>query len=316
MGSCQSSHCYIEKKPTETPGAMKITKGCIRHSPRLHAGCEYDNFADHVLCTCKGRFCNDIVALRRLHYRNVTCRMCTEKDGSDCDDTCTGQWCFEDSTTGVSGCGFGPPSLPFFYKGYQLFYYTNKVCIMLSRGAGKPRRHCICNTSMCNSPNSYFYSMPDTVERYSIKDPKYLRRAGHNSMRSLAIPSTEILALQTCYNCELNSQDASVTSSCKQNRCLGHFCTYVSQRTYASAQNRAGNLQSISERQGCMNVSDSTQVQLGCFRKWMHNEFEEVVCACKGDLCNRDDLSAFGFKTHSTLSLLVSVFAFCVFLSF
>ncbi|KAJ1346634.1 hypothetical protein KIN20_001506 [Parelaphostrongylus tenuis] len=75
--------------------------------------------------------------------------MCTERD-PNCDHKCQGQWCHEDTTTGASGCGFGPPSLPFFYEGPELLYYRNKLCVTISRGAGKPHKHCICNTNMCN----------------------------------------------------------------------------------------------------------------------------------------------------------------------
>ncbi|KAK6022760.1 hypothetical protein OSTOST_11529 [Ostertagia ostertagi] len=55
---------------------------------------------------------------------------------------------------------------------------------------------------------------------------------------------------------------------------------------------RTGTIQIVSEKQGCINVTDSSQLQLGCSRKWMHNEYEEVMCACETDNCNRDDLSA------------------------
>ncbi|PIO70265.1 hypothetical protein TELCIR_07884 [Teladorsagia circumcincta] len=163
MGSCPSNQCFIEKKPTEERGVFRITKGCLRRSPRTLPGCEYEHFADHVLCVChekrwgsypvqqirthdfvlyfgapailsffKGPFCNDHIYIRSMVRRNVTCRKCAERD-PDCDDKCQGQWCHEDSTTGAAGCGFGPPSLPFFYRGPELLYYRNKVCVTLSR---------------------------------------------------------------------------------------------------------------------------------------------------------------------------------------
>ncbi|VDL82731.1 unnamed protein product, partial [Nippostrongylus brasiliensis] len=96
-----------------------------------------------------GPFCNDHIYVRSIVRRNVTCRKCSERD-PDCEDKCQGQWCHEDSTTGAAGCGFGPPSLPFFFHGPELLYYRNKVCVTISRGAGKPHKHCICNTNMCN----------------------------------------------------------------------------------------------------------------------------------------------------------------------
>ncbi|ETN85100.1 hypothetical protein NECAME_06566 [Necator americanus] len=117
-------------------GQKKNDKGCLRRSPRTLPGCEYDHFSDHVLCVCHGPFCNDHIYIRAMVRRNVTCRKCSERD-PECDDKCQGQWCHEDSTTGASGCGFGPPSLPFFYKGPELLYYRNKLCVTISRSALK-----------------------------------------------------------------------------------------------------------------------------------------------------------------------------------
>lgn len=73
--------------------------------------------------------------------------------------------CHEDSTTGAAGCGYGPPSLPFYHKDYNLLPYRGKICVTISRyvdwvkeiifrayrGAGKPRKHCICSSNMCNA---------------------------------------------------------------------------------------------------------------------------------------------------------------------
>lgn len=283
MGSCPSNQCFIEKKPTEERGVFRITKGCLRKSPRTLPGCEYEHFSDHVLCVCHGPFCNDHIYIRSIVRRNVTCRKCTERD-PDCDDKCQGQWCHEDSTTGAAGCGFGPPSLPFFYRGPELLYYRNKVCVTISRGAGKPHKHCICNTNMCNG-----YIKPLT--RYPVS----VTRDGALRSRSLALSTSDpTLPFRTCVNCEINSHDgtSSVTSSCKQNKCTGHFCTYVAQRHITQNMGRSGTIQILSEKQGCINVTDSSQVQLGCSRKWMHNEYEEVMCACEVDNCNRDDMTA------------------------
>ncbi|KAJ1346633.1 hypothetical protein KIN20_001505 [Parelaphostrongylus tenuis] len=44
MGSCPSNQCFIEKKPTEDRGIFRITKGCLRKSPRTLPGCEYEHF--------------------------------------------------------------------------------------------------------------------------------------------------------------------------------------------------------------------------------------------------------------------------------
>ncbi|KJH50183.1 hypothetical protein DICVIV_03691 [Dictyocaulus viviparus] len=277
MGSCPSNQCFIEKKPTEERGVFRITKGCLRRSPRTlpgceyehfsdhvlcvcHGclrrsprtlpGCEYEHFSDHVLCVCHGNFCNDHVFIRNVQRRNVTCRKCSERD-PNCDQICQGQWCHEDTTTGASGCGFGPPSLPFFYKGPELLYYRNKLCITISRGAGKPHKHCICNTNMCNG-----FIKP--LNRY----PLPLTRDGTLKSRSLTLSFADpLLPYRSCVNCEINSHDgASITSSCKQNRCIGHFCTYASQRHLTYGIGRSTTVQIVSEKQGCINVTDSSLV--------------------------------------------------------
>ncbi|KHJ81396.1 hypothetical protein OESDEN_18918, partial [Oesophagostomum dentatum] len=116
-----------------------------------------------------------------------------------------------------AGCGFGPPSLPFFYKGPELLYYRNKLCVTISRGAGKPHKHCICNTNMCNG-------LVKPMGRY----PLSAARDSSLRSRSLALSAFDpTLPLRTCVNCEINSHDGtSVTSSCKQNKCYGKCSTY------------------------------------------------------------------------------------------
>ncbi|WKY13839.1 hypothetical protein Q1695_004574 [Nippostrongylus brasiliensis] len=289
MGSCPSNQCFIEKKPTEERGVFRITKGCLRKSPRTLPGCEYEHFSDHVLCVCHGPFCNDHIYVRSIVRRNVTCRKCSERD-PDCEDKCQGQWCHEDSTTGAAGCGFGPPSLPFFFHGPELLYYRNKVCVTISRGAGKPHKHCICNTNMCNG-----YMKP--LGRYPVS----MARDGALRSRSLVLSTSDpSLPYRTCVSCEMNSQDGtSVTSSC-------HFCTFAAQRQIThNSMGRAGTVQIVSEKQGCINVTDSSQIQIGCSRKWMHNEYEEVMCACESDLCNRDDMSASASVTVTVLTAII-----------
>ncbi|PIC24105.1 hypothetical protein B9Z55_017560 [Caenorhabditis nigoni] len=308
MGSCESGQCFIEKKPTEIPGSMKITKGCLRRTSRIHHGCEYDHFSDHILCVCQGHYCNDKVVMnttRQKYTRTVTCRECSEKQ-PDCGSTCEGHWCHEDMSTGASGCGYGPPALPFYYRGPELFYYRSKVCITLSRGAGKPRRHCVCSTNMCNTVYNYQFN------QYNIKDRE---KEGSTRARSLTLSATDYtLPLQTCYNCETNTQDAtsmSHTTNCRSNRCLGHYCTYAAQRhTSKSSMGRSNMVHAVSELQGCMNVSDKSHIQLGCSKKWISDEYEEIHCACKGSLCNSDSLTA--TASQSTVPLLL-IFLFSIY---
>uniref|UniRef100_A0AC35GB84 Uncharacterized protein n=1 Tax=Panagrolaimus sp. PS1159 TaxID=55785 RepID=A0AC35GB84_9BILA len=150
IGSCEADYCFIERKPAEIPGAFRITKGCLKRPSRTQYGCDYDHFGDHIQCVCRGKFCNDAIYFRPTFRRNLTCRSCGERN-PDCDDTCQGQWCHEDTVSGQTGCGFGPPSMPFFYKGPELLFNRNKLCITLSRGNNaKPRKYCICNTHLCN----------------------------------------------------------------------------------------------------------------------------------------------------------------------
>ncbi|CAI2355321.1 unnamed protein product [Caenorhabditis sp. 36 PRJEB53466] len=312
MGSCESAQCFIEKKPTEISGVVKITKGCLRRTSRIHHGCEYDHFSDHILCVCQGRYCNDKVVMnttRQLYTKSVTCRECSDKQ-PDCDSTCQGHWCHEDMSTGASGCGYGPPALPFYYRGPELFYYRSKVCITLSRGAGKPRRHCICSTNMCNTV--YIYHRHQST----VKDRLAERESSMRS-RSLALSATDYtLPLQTCYNCETNTQDAAAmshTTNCRSNRCVGHYCTYAAQRhTSRNNMGRTNLVHAVSELQGCMNVSDKSHIQLGCSRKWIADEYEEIHCACRGNLCNSDSLSAFSVDRLQMIHVLIPIVFFFV----
>ncbi|CAB3398114.1 unnamed protein product [Caenorhabditis bovis] len=297
MGSCQANQCFIEKKPTEIPGIMKITKGCLRRTSRMHSGCQHDHFSDHILCVCHGKFCNSHVVMdSKVSFRNISCRQCTEKN-PDCADTCIGHWCHEDITTGASGCGYGPPALPFYYRGPEIFYYRSKVCVTLSRGAGKPRRHCICNTHMCNT----VYNMKNLI---MMRDRDREKESSLRS-RSLIMSNPDFtLPLQTCYNCEVNTMDptaVSMTSSCRSNRCMGHYCTYAAQRHFNNNGGRMNTIRSVSELQGCMNVSDSTHVQLGCSRKWISEEYEDMHCACTGHLCNSDSTTAISTRSYSPI---------------
>ncbi|OZC12203.1 hypothetical protein X798_00724 [Onchocerca flexuosa] len=149
MGSCESDYCFIERRPTDERDHYRITKGCIKRPPRTQMGCDYDRFQDHILCICKGEFCNDMIYIRPIHRRTITCRNCSDRE-PDCGEICRGQWCHEDSITGAAGCGYGPPSLPYFYKGPELLYYRTRMCVTVSRGVSSPRKHCICNTNNCN----------------------------------------------------------------------------------------------------------------------------------------------------------------------
>ncbi|VDK42856.1 unnamed protein product [Anisakis simplex] len=236
IGSCESSdYCYIERKPTDIQGLYRITKGCIKRPLRTHTGCDYDRFNDHILCVCKG-------SLLLTSY------------------------C-------ASGCGYGPPSLPYFYKGPELLYHRTRLCITMSSDNKKE------------------------------------------------------LALHRCVSCEISSSDANIISSCKQNTCIAHFCTYNTRRLHNS------NSPFMNERQGCINVTDDYQVrcsssskhydsttmqmQFGCSHKWMNNEEEELLCACRGDKCNRDLLSAsqnnhISIYHHSFVHLLLSLFVITI----
>lgn len=51
-----------------------------------------------------------------------------------------------------------------------------------------------------------------------------------------------------------------MTSSCKHNRCVGHFCTYATQRIVISNGYRFGTQAILHEKQGCINVTDAAQV--------------------------------------------------------
>ena len=116
--------------------------------------------------------------------------------------------------------------------------------------------------------------------------------------------ATDSLPYHKCISCDTTAQDNAMTTGCKQQQCMGHFCTLATQRI-VSAPNvgRMSVHAQINEKQGCINVTGhhkvcnwwSTvkkhicfQIQLGCSHKWMNNEEEELFCACIGDLCNGD----------------------------
>lgn len=165
MGSCQADHCFTDKQPSGVPGVFRLSKGCMRRPARTRSGCDFDHYADHVLCLCSGPgdFCNDHILMRvnTALWRNVTCRNCP--DGRpDCGQTCQGQWCHQKTSTGASGCGFGPPALPYHYQSVELLLRQHpKVCISMSRSGGttsignilRPQRFCICLGHLCNEPD-------------------------------------------------------------------------------------------------------------------------------------------------------------------
>lgn len=293
MGSCESDYCFIERKPIDERGRYRITKGCVRRPSRTHMGCDYDHFRDHILCVCRGEFCNDMIYIRPMHRKTVLCRHCSERE-PECGNTCQGQWCHEDSLTGAAGCGYGPPSLPYFYKGPELLYHQTRVCVTISRGASSPRRHCICNTNKCNSVHVRFASW-NQVE-------------GITRTRSLLSRNDFSSQLHSCVNCELSAHDSSVIASCKQNLCVGHFCTYATQRMLIGTDQNRQRTPILNERQGCINVTDNHHIQLGCSHKWMNDEEEEVYCACMGDRCNRDLSTA----SLNHASKLITTTLFCL----
>ncbi|KAI1720519.1 hypothetical protein DdX_04754 [Ditylenchus destructor] len=281
IGFCEAEggFCFIEKKPTELSGVERITKGCMKRPSRTRVGCDYDHFADHIQCVCHGDFCNDAIAMRSIPRRNITCRECSDRQ-PDCSRTCQGHWCHE-KVSGASGCGYGPPSLPYFYKGPALLHLRGKTCVTVSRGTSRPHKYCICNSNLCN----------DFTRSNS---PAFLSGYSHKSRSVTSLRRHELAhELHECVNCDLTAEENALTSSCKQNRCVGHYCIYATQRLYVgsagSGSRAAGPAHAIiHEKQGCINVTDISQVQLGCTHKWMNNEEEELFCTCKGRLCNED----------------------------
>uniref|UniRef100_A0A7E4UXD5 Activin_recp domain-containing protein n=1 Tax=Panagrellus redivivus TaxID=6233 RepID=A0A7E4UXD5_PANRE len=305
MGSCEADYCFIERKPDEIPGSWRITKGCLKRPSRTRSGCDFDNSSNHIQCVCAGDFCNEAIYMYTQIRRNVTCKMCPERD-PECSDTCQGQWCHEDAVTGATGCGYGPPSLPFFYKGPELLYHRNKLCVTLSRGNNaKPWKYCICNTHLCNDPTQRIHYAHDHGGnvRAAVDSDGSVTRSRSVSHNRIA----DRLPLHKCVSCDTTSQADTMTSACKQNHCHGHFCTLATKR-FVKAGNTAMRygLQSIiHEQQGCINVTDTHKIQLGCSHKWMNNEEEELFCACSGALCNSD----LGSASRSTASrLLPNVF--------
>jgi hypothetical protein len=180
-----------------------------------------------------------------------------------------------ESTSGVTGCGFGPPALPFFYKSPELLMHRSKVCVTLSRGTAAPAKHCICNTHRCN----------DLFQSHPLFGFSPAQRS-----RSVTVYYTDVTPkIHECISCDVASHDSTVTSGCKQNKCYGHYCTFTTQRIVISGfTQRMASQAIIHEKQGCINVTNHKEVQLGCMHKWMNNEEEELACLCRGDNCNAD----------------------------
>ncbi|KAL3079401.1 hypothetical protein niasHT_036390 [Heterodera trifolii] len=325
MGSCQADFCFADKRPSDsTGGVFTLTKGCVKRPQRTRVGCDFAHHSDHVRCICSGNFCNDSVLMRvNTSRRNVTCRKCSDSR-PNCGHTCQGQWCHLHVSTSATGCGFGPPSLPFVYQSYEMFgQRRNKVCVSLSRGNASPHEICVCNSNLCNDPPAFSLSLAGNSPPAQSPNAfaALLRSLGAGEMQSQQkwankspagrspAKGAATDALFECVSCDMSSEDAAMTSNCRQNRCWGHFCVYATQRVFvggsfqslgwsgASAgpqgNGAVGTQQAMMhERQGCMNTSERTFVQLGCSHKWVANEQEEIFCACRGNLCNSDLSSA------------------------
>lgn len=197
--------------------------------------------------------------------RSVTCRHCSDRD-PHCRHTCQGQWCYQDALHGGSGCGFGPPSLPFSYKGPELLNEARRreACITISRGSGQPRIHCICDRDECN----------DGLGR---------RHENAHRARSLSLVGhADTPPLYDCISCESSMRGSVVSALCKKTYCRGHYCTYTAHR-----DNRDGVPMTITT-QGCINVTQFDHVQIGCTQKWMSNIKEDIHCACADNYCNVD----------------------------
>ena len=328
-GVCEADYCFAEKKPSEVAGVFRLSKGCVKRPSRTTAGCDFEHFADHLLCVCAGPgdFCNDHILIRvnTAAWRNVTCRNCP--DGRpDCGQTCQGQWCHQKTSTGASGCGFGPPSLPYLYQTPDLLRQQPKVCLSLSRGSnGSPHQFCVCVGNLCNEPEQQpgmeggrvqgpglFTSILRSIGGAADQPQQQQRSIGRQwEMAALTKQRHQQFQqqqnqqqppLHECVSCDLSSEDTALTSNCRQNRCHGQFCVYAAQRVFNNGGVHGfngGGVQSTSgaggggsaimhEKRGCMNVSEPSFVQLGCAHKWVQNELEEIYCACRGPLCNVD----------------------------
>uniref|UniRef100_A0A914HKI4 Uncharacterized protein n=1 Tax=Globodera rostochiensis TaxID=31243 RepID=A0A914HKI4_GLORO len=328
MGNCEADFCFAEKRPSESSGVFRLTKGCVKKPQRTRVGCDFAHSADRVHCVCAGDFCNDSV-LMRVHTarQNVTCRRCPDSR-PNCGQTCQGQWCHVHVSTSASGCGFGPPSLPYVYQSSELFRQRSRVCVSLSRGNGSPHEFCVCNFNLCNDPGAISSSAVNSPNNRPNPFAAFLRTLSggeelqnYQRHRSVGRPSNGERpgALFECISCDMSSEDAAMTSNCRQNRCWGHFCVYATQRVFVG-----GSFQSLGwsgasaalqgngavgaqqammhERQGCMNASERSFVQLGCSHKWVANEQEEIFCACRGNLCNSDLSTASASSANSQTS--------------
>lgn len=139
-----------------------------------------------------------------------------------------------------------------------------------------PHRYCVCNAHLCNdyssrSPFPSSYPIPPSgytqSKSRSVGLPKYFFAV--IPFRDFEFFSRHFSPSQKfyeCVNCDLTAEDSSVTSSCKQNRCMGHFCIYATQRLLISSASARGNGVGspthaiLHEKQGCINVTDSHQV--------------------------------------------------------
>ncbi|KAL3084203.1 hypothetical protein niasHT_039329 [Heterodera trifolii] len=308
MGSCQADFCFADKRPSDsTGGVFTLTKGCVKRPQRTRVGCDFAHHSDHVRCICSGNFCNDSVLMRvNTSRRNVTCRKCSDSR-PNCGHTCQGQWCHLHVSTSATGCGFGPPSLPFVYQSYEMFgQRRNRVCVSLSRGNASPHEICVCNSNLCNDPPAFSLSLagnsPPAAKvqmlslLYSVLLAPEKCKANRNgpTNRPRGVHRRKGRRRTHC----LSATDAGAISVCTQPKeCSSEEVFNHLGWSGASAgpqgNGAVGTQQAMMhERQGCMNTSERTFVQLGCSHKWVANEQEEIFCACRGNLCNSDLSSA------------------------
>lgn len=67
--------------------------------------------------------------------------------------------------------------------------------------------------------------------------------------------------LHNCISCDVTAQNHAMTSACKQNQCVGHYCTFTTQRVVVGMGGRIGPQAILHEKQGCLNVTDHRQVK-------------------------------------------------------
>lgn len=267
-GSCEAPYCFLRRGRDPERG-YTIMKGCANRLQTGQTGCFNDEQSTHVSCYCDSQdFCNGYLEEQSPQSRflpSINCNDCASSEGT-CGKQChNANYCILESSVHSARCGYGYPVIPFVARSKELIRQaaTSGICITQREGpeptSGPRPLHtlCICARPRCN-----------------------LRSAVRPLIQN--IPAYQLL---TCYACaEAGPHISSLSVSCRDTTCQGHFCT-VRLKTAATVTKGP-----VYERvAGCMNTTMPELVMTGCYHEWVSDREELIECACRSsNYCNSE----------------------------